>query len=370
VGLIVLAGSLGGPAASAQVPPPPPPPPTGSYSQKINTYLSGLTRAHKFNGAVLVASRGRVIANLRYGFQNYATHTLIGTASEFRLASVTKEFTAMGIYQLRQRGLLKTTDPMCTFVSGCPSTGWWRLITLRMLLDHTTGLPHDCGAYPEPPYPADPILTLVQSCIRQNKFLFRPGTKYAYSNTDFTTLGYIIEKASGERYTTYMKTHIWSPLGMTFTGIGSRGDFYTLAHPAIPYTSWGVAAPHDRRDEAAPAGGMYSTVGDMYRWDRGLDQELLLSHSQYRSYFTADAVTQCCLQGEYGNGWIFQTQNGRQLIWHNGGLPGVTTYNGRYPASCVDVIVLSNLQSANATQVGKTIGAEVPFTSGSNCGTS
>jgi CubicO group peptidase (beta-lactamase class C family) len=350
---------------------PPPPPPPVSYSQRINAYLSPLAAAHKFSGAVLVASRGRVIANLRYGYQNYATRTSIGPASEFRLASVTKEFTAFGIHELRQKGLLKLSDPMCTFIPECPSTGWWRLITLRMLLDHTTGLPHDCGSYPEPPYPANPILTLITKCIHENTFRFKPGTKYAYSNTDFTILGYVIEKVSGEHYAVYMKAHVWSPLGMTSTGIGSKGNFYTLAHPAIPYSSWGVPAPHDNRNEASPAGGMYATVGDMYRWDRALDREALLSRSVYKSYLTGDPVTRCCISiGEYGNGWVFQTQNGRQLIWHNGGLPGVDTYNGRYPAYCVDVIVLSNLQGASSTKIGRTIGAEVPFTPGPRCGPS
>jgi CubicO group peptidase (beta-lactamase class C family) len=368
----LLAGAFsGGAAAKSPGGPPPPPPPPVTYSQKINIYLSGLVAAHKFSGAVLVASRGHIIANLRYGYANYATHTLIGPASEFRLASVTKEFTAFGIYQLRQKGLLKFTDPMCIFVALCPSTGWWPLITVRMLLDHTTGLSHDCGSYPEPPFPADPLFTLISNCIQHGTFLFKPGTKYSYSNTDFAILGYIIQKVSGEAYAHYMRTHVWNPLGMTSTGIASHGIFYTLAHPALPYKSWGVAEPHDNKNEATPAGGMYASLRDMYRWDRALDTEALLLHSSYKSYFTGNPVTACCIShGEYGNGWVFQTQNGRQLIWHNGLLPGVKTYNGRYPASCVDVIVLSNLQGASSTAIGRTIGAEVPFTPGPSCGPS
>lgn len=305
--------------------------------RSIDAHLQNLANLNLFSGAVLVARGGTVIVSKGYGMTDRAQATPNTPQTRFRIASLTKQFTAMAILILQTRGALHVNDPICAYLDDCPPA--WQPITIRHLLTHTSGLPN----YTDSPsfanvemLPATPGELIAR--FRDLPLVFAPGAAYAYGNSGYVLLGAIIERASGQSYGDFLRAAIFAPLLMNNSGYatGVNADGWL----ARGYAGGRLADAIDTSTLFA-AGGLYSTVEDLYRWDQALATDQLIP-PELRAEMFAPGVN------GYGYGWKVGLHNGRLFVAHPGSMSGCSTYIARYPDTGVTVIILSNLENVAA----------------------
>jgi CubicO group peptidase (beta-lactamase class C family) len=310
----------------------------------IDSYLSDIVAQGWFQGSVLVARGGTVIISKGYGLADAQRGIANTPQTRFRLASVTKQFTAMAIMILQSRGQLDVRDSICAHLADCPDT--WRPITIHNLLTHTSGLPNytDFGDYEATQMlPATPAELVAR--FRDQPLLFPPGSQYMYENSDYVLLGQIIEQTSGQSYADFLRGAIFEPLGMRDSGVdpgaGSEGQ-------AIGYRVPGELAPALDTSTLFAAGSLYSTVEDMYRWDQALSTTRLLPKPLLDMIWTP-------FMRDYGYGWWIADFNGHHEISHPGLIDGFATSIARYPDDQLTVIVLANMSGADASSISNYI---------------
>ena len=322
-------------------------PPLDPLGREIDAYLTGLTTSGEFQGAVLVAQGGKVVIARGYGNADENVPNTVYT--RFRLASITKQFTAAAILALQQDGKLTVDDAICGYLDTCPDA--WKPLTIRHLLTHTSGLVDytDFASFePTEMYPATPQ-ELVER-FRTFPLAFAPGTLYDYCNSNYVLLGLIIERASGMAYADYLHQRFFLPLGMTATGYDtSRG---AIADGAQGYVVPGKKSGFLDTSTLYAAGGLYSTVGDLFRWDQALYTDEALDRDQLEQMFTPALR-------DYGFGWKIEVINGRRRISHPGNMTGVATFFARYPDDRATIIVLSNMEYANVEGIANSIASRM-----------
>ncbi len=323
-------------------------------ASKIEAYMNAHVRVNHFSGAILVAREGRVILSKGYGWANIEHEVPNTPQTKFRLGSITKQFTAMAILLLEERGRLSVHDPICTYVPNCPEA--WREVTIHHLVTHTSGIPNFTSF---PDYvrtqcleePSPPASTLER--FRNKPLDFRPGERMSYSNSGYIVLGYIIEKVAGESYEAFLRKNIFEPLKMANTGYESRGAI--LKHRAAGYSWQGdqlINAAYIDMTIPHAAGGLYSTVEDLFLWDQALYAERLVSKASLERMFTP-------FKDNYAYGWMVTTHLKRKMIGHGGRINGFSTFIARYPDDKVLVVVLSNIESAPSGRIARDLAAIV-----------
>jgi CubicO group peptidase (beta-lactamase class C family) len=322
--------------------------PTDPLGRAIDSYLNDIVGQGWFQGSVLVARGGTVLLSKGYGLADAARGIANTPRTRFRLASLTKQFTAMAILILQDRGQLNVRDSICAHLADCPAA--WRPITIHNLLTHTSGLPNytDFGDYDATQMlPATPAELVAR--FRDHPLLFPPGTQYMYENSDYVLLGQIIEQASGQSYGDFLRAAIFEPLGMRDTGVdpGQGGEGQALGY-RVP----GELAPALDTSTLFAAGSLYSTVDDMYRWDQALYTTKLVPKPLLDAMWTP-------FMRDYGYGWWIATFNGHHEISHPGLIDGFATSIARYPDDQVTVIVLSNMSGADASSISNYIATMV-----------
>jgi len=323
-----------------------------SRSSKVDEYMNGQVKANRFSGSVLIAQNGKVLMAKGYGMANVELNVLNTPDTKFRLASITQQFTAMAILELEERGRLSIEDLVCKYISKCPND--WQEIKIVDLLTHTSGIPNFTD-FPDFEKTSLSPTTVPELLARiGNKPLeFKPGEKWKYSGSGYEVLGALIENVSGEPYAKYLSEHIFEPLGMADTG-------YDSATRIIPGRASGYRRDGDTGilvnasylDMSVPysAGALYSTVNDLYRWDRALYSEKLVSKKSLNQMFTP-------YRDGYGFGWKIVREVERKAIVYGGSINGFSASIRRYPDDDACVIVLSNLQSVDAEKVAHDLGA-------------
>jgi CubicO group peptidase (beta-lactamase class C family) len=315
------------------------------FAARAEAYLRPLATRSEFMGAVLVARDGDVLFEKAYGLADAEWSVPNSTDTKFEIASLTKQFTAMAILQLVAQGKLRLDDPVPKFYPESPAA--WEKVTVHHLLTHTSGIPNNdepadynkgiCATYK----PLELIAT-----FRNKPLKFAPGTDWAYTNTEYYLLGYIIERLSSLSYGEYLLKNIFAPAGMKDSGYLPTDA--VVAHMARGYKRQGSELRHgmffDRSLELA-AGGIHTTVHDMLRWDQVLYTEKLLDRHELDLMFTPHPP------GEYGYGWFIRTEHGRVIISHEGGDPGFTAYEARFPQDRTFLIVLSNFESSPVRKI-------------------
>lgn len=326
--------------------------PTGqTLDTTLDAYLRAATRNEQFSGTVLLARGGKPVFARSYGMANYELGVPNGADTVFRLASVTKQFTALAVMQLQEQGKLQVDDPICRYLTDCPAV--WQPITIRHLLNHTSGIPN-FSSLPE----WDEVLSRrdykpieLVALFRDLPLKFAPGEKYDYSNSGYHLLGLIIERASGMGWGEYVKQRILVPLGMTHSGDDNTRAL--IPHRASGYYSLGttfINAPIISRTVGYAAGGLYSTVGDLLLWDRALVPGKLVGQASLDAMFTP-------AKSNYGFGWRIAERFGRREMDHSGSDNGFSTYIIRFPVDGLTAIVLSNSDRASAGKVGNAMAA-------------
>lgn len=325
---------------------------TASPAQTTAARIDALVRSYadqgEFSGSVLVAWQGKVIYRKGFGWANAEWKVPNTPATKFRIGSVTKQFTAMLIMQLVEEGKLRLDGTIGDYLPDYPA-GPGRAITVHQLLTHTSGL-HNYTAIPRffpewsrlPQSPAA-LLAMFDSLPLD----FAPGTSWRYSNSGYLVLGAIIERVGGKPYDVALRTRILDPLGLKDTG-------YDWNTPVIPNRAEGYTRGFDGDEHANyidmstpySAGGMFSTVEDLYRWDQALAARKLLSPASYQIYLAPHFDIRPGLK--YGYGWLHGRvarragQDSVEAIGHDGGINGFNSSNFMVPADGLVVIWLDN----------------------------
>ena len=310
------------------------------HTSKIERFLSEAHSRGQFNGAALVYADGKVIHECAFGIRSIDPMDSLDVNSRFRLASVSKQFTAMAIMLLMEQGKLKYDQDIRDFLPELPYAG----MTIRHLLHHTSGLPEyepmmDQHWKPELKYNdparysngnADVIKMLVEL---KPPVLFKPGEQWAYSNTGYNLLGTIVARASGMSFAEYTQKYIFDPAGMSHS---SFYDFVIGTDPKMPDRAYGFVPAWNGTD-LNPADshylnlgmgedGVYSTVGDLLKWDRILYTDKLVATAIKEEAYKPGVLNNGDTT-DYGFGWhLERSPTGKRVVSHSGGWLSFTTF--------------------------------------------
>ncbi len=324
-----------------------------SSQQSVAQRMDQFVNSRDFTGVVLVARDGNVLFQKAYGSANREHDVSNRVDTKFRIGSMTKAFTAMGIMILAERKQLHITDPLCKYMDNCPEA--WTRITLQHLLNHTSGIPNFTDFPDNDHYERLPMIPLETIARFRDKPLeFVPGSRFSYDDSGYMLLGYVIERASGEKYEDFLRENIYEPLGMLNSGYDH--PWTILKDRASGYTRKGgqvVNAMIMEMDTPFGGGSMYSTLGDLLRWDQALYTEKLLSKESLSQIFTPYqgpyVPVQPWQRGLYsrhrwGYGWWITKWFGHDLVWSAGFIHGFVAAMLRYTQDRTLVIVLENME--------------------------
>ncbi len=302
--------------------------------------VDGLMHAYQGEvpgASVLVLRDGLPLVRRAYGFADLERRVAAASATNYRLASLTKQFTAAAILLLAEDGRLSIDDSVRTWLPTLPDAA--HAVTLRQLLTHTSGvidyeevIP---GTVTSQLRDAD-VLHLLES---ENRTYFQPGSTYRYSNSGYALLALIVERASGTDFGSCLRDRIFRPLQMHDT-VAYQEGISTVAHRAYGYgvvnRSW-TRTDQSQTSAVLGDGGIYSSVDDLAKWDAALYDSRLLRSESLRQAFTPAAKTDDPAV-QYGFGWRITGDS----LWHSGETLGFRNVFVRYPAHHLTVIVLTN----------------------------
>jgi CubicO group peptidase (beta-lactamase class C family) len=311
----------------------------------IDAYLSAqVQRANRVGLSVALVKDGKLVLAKGYGKRSLQEGRPVETNTLFAIGSVTKQFTCAAILLLAEEGGLSVRDPVAKYY---PNLTRAKDITLLDLMNHVSGYPDY--------YPLDFVDQRMQKPIAEDELLrqyaggkldFEPGANWSYSNTGYILLGRVVEKVSGDNLGAFFTRRIFTPLGMDNT-------FYELGAAdrrlATGYTTFALSEPEAAQPEASGwirgAGGLYSTPGDLAKWDLALMEGKVLKPQSY-ALMTSPRKLADGKSAEYGCGLAVRTQSGRQIISHNGAVSGFNAYNAMVPSTRSAVIMTCNLEGS------------------------
>ena len=316
-----------------------------NVTTNLAKYMQGQVEVNNFSGTVLVTKNGSVLLKKAYGLADYEWNISNTIDTKFGLASVTKHFTAIAILQLVEKGKLSLNDKLNKFFPDYPKGD---SITIHMLLTHTSGLVLDFDELYMDHTAISKDSALI--IIKKKPYLFPPGTSCKYSNIGYFLLSEIIEKSSGESYAGYLRKYIFDIADMKNTGvsnndsiISSKARIYCRTGKGFvhnPYINWNLCIGLD---------GLYSTVEDLYKLDRALYGESLLSENsklkmttQHNKKYLNDDFLETYGYGIFINPYY---NHKHYLLTHSGGFNGVMTSFDRFTDDNVFIAILSNNQS-------------------------
>jgi CubicO group peptidase (beta-lactamase class C family) len=311
-----------------------------------------------FNGAVLVSENRRIIYDTAIGFSDFKTKTKLSLNSSFHLASVSKQFTAMAIMMLKEDGKLNYDDPAVKFIPGLP----YEEITIRQLLNHTSGLPNITNYIPS-------FITFWDSCevatnedivnaLNKNKppIQSKPGTRFSYNNTGYVLLGLIVEKASGVSFDKFITDRIFKPLGMEHSRVYSMINNCEVPNRVYGFNRYrGGHSPDedDIRNGLVGEKGVYSSVIDLYKWDQALYTDVLVKQSTMKEAFECGEV-KSGKKIKYGFGWR-KVKDHDDVVYHFGHWRGFKACIIRFTGDKNLIVILNNTGSRRLKQMALSI---------------
>jgi CubicO group peptidase (beta-lactamase class C family) len=322
----------------------------------VDSLMNASFKANAPGGVVLVAKNGVPIFRKAYGLANWELGVPMKPEHVFAIASMTKQFSAVCMLQLVQRGKVSLQDDIRKYLPGYNTHG--RVITIEHLLTHTSGIPN-IFLRPGHESIAEPSDEELIQCTMNDPLNFEPGTDFAYNDLGFTLAAFVIEKASGMKYRDFVKENIFQPLGMNSTTIGTR-------ERAIPMLANGYSSAGDTLFRPSEyfnwkwdygMGDIVTCVDDMLKWDEALYTEKLVRRDLLTKAWTS-YVLKDGRRAAYGYGWFVAEYEGVKFIHHSGGKPGFRSLSVRLPANHVFVVVLSN---NGATGAAASIGAQIAY---------
>lgn len=335
--------------------------------KRIDAVMQELHRTRGFNGNVLVAKKGKIVYEKAIGWADYLHRDSLKIGSQFELASVTKTMTSTAVLQLMERGKLKLDDDVKKFFPDFPYDG----VTIRLLLTHRSGMMNYV-------YFIDDIYR--KNHLNQRKGLTNaeamkmiadykptrfnePNKRFLYNNSNFMVLGSIIEKVSGMSYAQYMQENVFKPASMAHTHVYSKAVYDKIPVDVVGHDrgQWRYSVVQNFLDGPVGDKGIYSTVGDLFLFDRALRAGLLLKPATLDSAYVPRNPM---LHGHfsYGYGWRTFTAPGQEVIYHTGWWHGFRHIYLRDMKDDITVVLLTNLANGSLLKLDdlfKTVGMPV-----------
>ncbi len=320
-------------------------------SQRLDEYVQALNQAcenQQVSGSIYITQKGEIVAAKFYGLADYRKQQPFSPQTRFLLCSATKVFTAIGIMQMQEKGLLRLDDCLSQYY---PDQLWTEKITIRQLLTHTAGVLRDVtdrGLISPYEYTDR---SLLQSQILQSPLLFRPGTDMAYSNAGYQLLAGIIEKVSGLTYGKYLKKYIFGPAKMAGTGCIDMGAEAENLAPGHEYSSGSFykQVPYDL-SHAFGSGNIYTTPNDMALFDKALLNGVLIKADTLAQM----AVDNTGLDRGYGLGCYVDKFEGSEWFGHFGNFSsGYFSCYVHFPQESIGIIMLFNTNWSDNTSIMK-----------------
>ncbi|MEJ7767751.1 MAG: serine hydrolase [Chitinophagaceae bacterium] len=320
---------------------------------KLDELLSAYANQNKFNGTALVAQKGKVLLEKGYGFKDANLQTKNDVNTIFQVGSITKQFTAALILYLQEKKKLSIQDKLGKYFPSFPNAD---KITIEHLLTHTSGIysyTNDSKFMINEithPKTRDSMMALFQD----KPLNFNPGSKWSYSNSGYSMLGYIIEKVANRPYEQMMRDIVFKPLKMDRSGF----DFTHLSSvdKAVGYLTFDeknkAVAPIVDSSISYSAGAIYSTVGDLHKWERSLFGNRLLKQESWKMAFTP-------FLNKYGYGWSMDTLFDKQVMAHGGGIHGFNSNLFRILQDEIVIILLNNKNNPHLSEITKGLAAIV-----------
>jgi CubicO group peptidase (beta-lactamase class C family) len=320
--------------------------------KKIDAVMQELHRTRAFNGNVLVAKKGKIIYENAIGWADYLHRDSLQIGSQFELASVTKTMTSTAILMLMERGKLKLDDDVKKFFPDFPYDG----VTIRLLLTHRSGMMNYV-------YFIDDIYRSQH--LNQRKGLTNmeamkmiadykphpfnvPNKRFLYNNSNFMVLGSIIEKVSGQSYAQFMKDNVFIPASMLHTAVYSKAAYDKIPVHVVGHDrgQWKYSVAQNFLDGPVGDKGIYSTIKDLFLFDRALRAGILLKQATLDSAYVPRNPM---LHGHfsYGYGWRTFTAPGQEVIYHTGWWHGFRHIYLRDIKNDITIVLLSNLANGS-----------------------
>jgi len=292
--------------------------------------------------SLAVVKDGKTVLARGYGLANVELNVAATPETVYEIGSVTKQFTATAVMMLVEQGKIALDDKIAKYLSGLPEA--WKEITVRHLLTHTSGI-RNVNSLPDfarlrmTPGSQERLVGVLAASPLQ----FDPGAKWAYCNTGYQLLGWIVEKVSGVPYAAFLQERIFTPLEMRATQVNDSGRIVksraggyllqegTLRNAGYIDMSWPFSA-----------GAIVSTVVDLAKWNLALDEGKLLKPSSFKEMWTPVRLNSGETHG-YGFGWSLEkTANGHPMVFHGGNIVGFQSFIVRYPEDRLTVVILTN----------------------------
>ena len=314
-------------------------------AEEIDEIMQPFNSPSAPGASVLVMLNNNIYFAKGYGIAKLDTKEKITTKTNFRLASITKQFTAMCIMMLAEQGKLSFNDPIAKHLEGLPP--YANGITIQHLLNHTSGLVDYEDFVPD----TQTYQVLDSDCLellkKADSTYFPPGTQYRYSNTGYAFLALIVEKVSGKRFADFLKENIFNQIGMKTTVAYEKG-ISTVANRAFGHSLQnGNYVETDQSNTSAVLGdgGIYSNVEEMSLWISALFSNTFVSRElQERSWKSALLNNGTSI--DYGIGWHLETCNGMYHPAHGGSTRGFRNNIQIFPDQKLMVIILTNRNEA------------------------
>jgi D-alanyl-D-alanine carboxypeptidase len=323
---------------------------TPSVRRQIDAIaLGALAHQHLASVTLAVASGGTIIYTRGYGYRNLAKRLPATPDTIYNIASMSKQFTAACVMLLQQDGTLTIDDRLSKYI---PELLYARSITLRNLLNHTSGLVD----YLDLLDARDLSTIKILAALKKAPLRFAPGSRYEYSNSNYVLLGEVVRRASGMPFDDFVRRRIFAPLGLTSTSVGTAPK--DLVNGAIDYTVVDGRIELGPQLGAAeldfPDGGVNSTVGDLVKWDTALDAGRVVRDDLVRMMFTPGPHgTETTY--DYGLGLTIANAYGHREVAHQGEYAGYAGENVTFPDDRFDVILLGNTEGFNEELIAREI---------------
>lgn len=322
---------------------------TAAHADAIDTFVNGELARQKTPGAALaIMHHGQLVRAQGYGFANLEHQVPVHPDTIFQSGSIGKQFTAAAVMLLAEDGTLRLDESIRTYFPDAPKT--WQPITLRNMLNHTSGIPGDPNLDLRKDYTDDELLKLLY----QLKPEFPAGSRWSYSNSAYATLGLLIRKVSGEFYGDVLKKRVFGPLDMQTARVISDRE-------VIPNRAAGYEVNAEgtfNQDWVAPTGNstadgsLYLTVLDYAKWDAALVAGKILKPESWAEVYKPAKLT----SGKtfpYGFGWSLKKSSGQDVHQHGGAWQGFRTFFIRYLGEEVSVVVLTNSDAGRPEEIAR-----------------
>jgi CubicO group peptidase (beta-lactamase class C family) len=314
--------------------------------------IEELLQKKYFNGCILVAQEGQILYKNAFGFANFRQKKQLDINTNFQLASVSKQFTAVAVMMMKEQGKLDYDDNVNKFYPEFP----YKNITIRMLLTHRSGLSEYmwfCDHITDRRTPINNQDLIKLIIDKRPGINFNPDRRHDYSNTGYAILAAIVEKLTNTTFPEFMKKNVFAPLGMNNTFIFTFGSLDNKPNIATGHLSNWFPSGHDYLDGVTGDKGVYSCVDDLFKWDQGLYAGKIVSLTTLEEAYTP-ANKEFKGKRNYGFGWRTNIQDDdSKVVFHAGLWHGFCPYFARRPCDKSTIIVLSNKRGWDASVVSK-----------------